>query len=107
MSECSYPKLKLAPCRYQGSAYLNDLIICAHNYKVHFGRLKELEQGNEIIFPDAAGNGFSYLVTETKILATTDTEDTEMMEDEGWDLTLFTCTVGGQSRVTARFALAK
>lgn len=99
MSEWSYPKLKLAPCRYQGSAYLDDLIICAHNYDAHFGRLKELEPGNEITFTDAAGNAFSYSVTETEVLATT---DTEKMENEGWDLTLFTCTVGGEKRVTIR-----
>ena len=28
--------LKKAPCKYYGSAYTDDLIICAHNYKKHF-----------------------------------------------------------------------
>ena len=31
--------------------------------------------------------------------------DIEGMESGNWDLTLFTCTVGGQSRVTIRFEL--
>ena len=31
LSRWSYPNLKVAPCRYSGSLYRNDLIICAHN----------------------------------------------------------------------------
>ncbi|MGN0972066.1 MAG: sortase, partial [Aristaeellaceae bacterium] len=30
ISEWSYPKLKLAPCRYTGSVYRDDMIICGH-----------------------------------------------------------------------------
>ena len=43
LSDWSYPKLKLAPCRYAGSVYLNNLIIAAHNYPAHFGTLDSLE----------------------------------------------------------------
>ena len=39
LSEWSYPRLRVAPCRYRGSAYLNDFIIAAHNYRAHFGLL--------------------------------------------------------------------
>lgn len=99
ISQWSNPNLKLAPCRYQGSAYLGNLILCAHNYNAHFGRLKELEPGSEVTFTDTAGNTFSYVVTETEVLAAA---DTEKMANEGWDLTLFTCTVGGEKRVTVR-----
>ena len=99
MSEWSYPKLKLAPCRYKGSAYRNDLIICAHNYNSHFGRLKELEPGDEIVFTDADGNAFFYSVVTTETLAPTAIDE---MESSGWDLTLFTCTIGGAKRVTVR-----
>lgn len=45
MSEWSYPQLKIAPCRYAGSVYLDDMILAAHNYDRHFGRLKNLEGG--------------------------------------------------------------
>ena len=38
MDSWSYPKLRIAPCRYQGSAYKNDLIIAGHNYQRHFGQ---------------------------------------------------------------------
>ena len=30
ISEWNYPNLKSAPCRYSGSAYLNNLILCGH-----------------------------------------------------------------------------
>ena len=37
MSEWSYPNLKLAPCRYSGSAYTGNFTIAGHNYSTHFG----------------------------------------------------------------------
>lgn len=42
ISQWDYPALKVAPCRYSGSLYQDNLIICAHNYASHFGKLKEL-----------------------------------------------------------------
>ncbi len=102
MSSWSYPKLKLAPCRYGGSAYLNDLIIAAHNYPTHFGALGNLELGAAVIFTDADGNEFSYTVSEIEQLPSTALEE---MKSGDWDLTLFTCTVGGKARVTARCTL--
>ena len=91
--------LKTSPCRYIGSPYRGDLIICAHNYDNHFGRLKNLLPGDEVIFTDVAGNDFHYTVVELETLAGTAVEE---MESGAWDLTLFTCTLGGQSRVTVR-----
>lgn len=99
MSEWTYPKLRLAPCRYKGSVYQDSLIICAHNYDSHFGRLGLLEPGSEVIFTDTDGNVFSYQVSETELLAPSAIEE---MESGGWDLTLFTCTIGGKQRVTVR-----
>ena len=97
-ADWSYPALRTVPCRYKGSAYLDDLIICAHNYDSHFGRLKALHAGDEVIFTDAAGNVFDYEVSVLETLPPTAIEDME----QGGDLTLFTCTIGGASRVTLR-----
>lgn len=99
ISGWSYPALKTAPCRYSGSAYLNDLIICGHNYASHFGNLKSLQTGDSISFTDMDGNEFLYEVVELETLQPTAIEELEQGE---WDLTLFTCTVGGQSRVVVR-----
>ena len=51
MESWSYPNLRVAPCRYGGSAYQDDLIIAAHNYASHFGRLKELKSGTRRASP--------------------------------------------------------
>lgn len=103
-SEWNYPNLKTAPCRYSGSAYLNNMIICAHNYSSHFGKLKSLSEGDAATFTDMAGNVFIYKMVERETLNPSDIEE---MEDGDWDLTLFTCTVGGKTRVTIRFKLDK
>lgn len=99
MDAWSYPNLKLSPCRYKGSAYLDDLIVAGHNYKTHFGHLYQLRAGDEVLFTDADGNLFSYTVAEVTKLGPRAVEE---METGDWDLTLFTCTVGGKARVTVR-----
>ena len=100
MEEWSYPRLRTAPCRYTGSAYEGNLIICGHNYASHFGRLKDLRPGDTARFTDADGNVFCYEMAELETLQPTAIEE---MKSGDWALTLFTCTVGGQSRVTVRF----
>lgn len=99
LSEWSYLLLKKAPCRYSGSAYLDNLVIVAHNYRTHFGKLKELEVGTEVIFTDAAGNRFEYKVAAVEALTPQSVED---MTSGEWALSLFTCTLDGKSRVTVR-----
>ncbi len=100
----SDPNLKLAPCRYSGSAYLGDLVIAAHNYSQHFGRLKELRAGDAVIFTDADGNVFSYVVSELEQLAP---DAAQQLQAGQWALSLFTCTVGGQYRVVVRCGTAE
>lgn len=99
ISQWSYSALTVAPARYTGSAYLNNMVIAAHNYSSHFGRLKELQKGDTVTFTDMDGNIFHYLVSGTDILGPF---ETEAMVSGDWDLTLFTCTPGGSSRVTVR-----
>ena len=99
MSEWDAARLKIAPCRYSGSVYSGDLVIAAHNYASHFGRLSALSPGDEVIFTDADGREFRYAVADAEILPTTAVE--EMTAGE-WPLTLFTCTYGGRTRLTIR-----
>ena len=91
--------LKHSLCRYFGSPYTNDFIIAGHNYSSWFGKLKELEIGDEVIFTDMNGNVYVYAVEEMEVIPGTGTE--EMISAE-WDLTLFTCTYGGWDRYTVR-----
>ncbi|MCC8075675.1 MAG: sortase [Clostridiales bacterium] len=102
MEEWSYPGLKIAPGRYTGSIWTDDLVICGHNYTWHFGNLKYLEAGDGLSFTDVNGNVLQYQVEEVIILQPTDVEEMISQASGEWDLTLFTCTIGGQTRVTVR-----
>ena len=99
ISAWSYPNLKIAPCRYAGSVYLDNMVIAAHNYQSHFGKLETLSQNDEVSFTDMDGNVFAYKVAEIEALSPYAIEE---MTAGDWDLTLFTCTVGGQSRMAVR-----
>lgn len=99
MSDWSYPKLKTAPCRYAGTAYKSGFVIAGHNYRRHFGPLSRLTPGDRVTFTDADGNVFAYDVAEIQVLKPAAIED---MVSEEWDLSLFTCTLGGQTRLTVR-----
>lgn len=95
----SYENLRTTPCRYVGSAYKNNMVVCAHNFSSHFGRLRELSEGDTVTFTDMAGNVLPYEVVGKEIIQPTAIED---MLSGDWDLSLFTCTVGGQTRVAVR-----
>ena len=95
----SYENFKIAPCIYEGTPYKKNMIIAAHNYRKHFASIKSLEQGDTVIFKDMDGNTFSYEVMYVEIL---DNNAVEEMSAGQWDLTLFTCTYGGATRITVR-----
>lgn len=105
ISQWSYGNLRVAPCRYDGSAYKNNMILAAHNYPSHFGNLKYLKEGEHVIFTDADGNKFTYTAVVRETLMPTAVNEMLSKEEEDWDLTLFTCTVGGRSRVVVRCVL--
>ena len=56
MQQWSYPGLKIAPGRYSGSLYTDDLVIAGHNYARHFGPLAQLTVGTEVLFVDMNDN---------------------------------------------------
>lgn len=99
LTDWSYAKLKKAPCHYYGSYYEKDFVIAAHNYKSHFGRLSKLQAGDIVVFTDVCGTVHYY---EVIILETLPKNATKEMITSGFDLSLYTCTLGGGSRVTVR-----
>lgn len=94
--------LGVSPCRYMGSVYERNMIICGHNYVTHFGRLGNLLPGDRVIFTDVKGSEFLYVVEE---ICTISGMAVEEMHRGDWDLTLFTCNFGGQARITVRCSL--
>ena len=104
LTDWSYAKLKKAPCHYYGTYYEKDFVIAAHNYKAHFGRLSELQAGDVVVFTDVSGTAHYY---EVVLIETLPKNATQEMITSGFDLSLYTCTPGGASRVTVRCNVVK
>ena len=99
LADWSYAKLKKAPCHYFGSYYTGDLVIAAHNYNAHFGRLSRLQEGDPILFTAADGTVYYYTVALQETLPANATEE---MLSGSFPLSLYTCTPGGANRITIR-----
>lgn len=99
IGETTNRNLQKAPCRFFGSAYLDNLVVGAHNYQSHFGRLGRLSYGDILIFTDMEGNVFTYEVADIETLKA---YQGEYLCNGEWDLSLFTCTLSGDQRITIR-----
>ena len=103
MQQWSYSGLKIAPGRYSGALYTDDLVIAGHNYARHFRPLKHLTVGTEVLFVDMNDNTWHYAVSDTEVLQPTQIEEMAVKTpNSNWDLTLFTCTTTGQARYALR-----
>ena len=97
LADWSYSNLKIAPCRFHGTVDGKNLVLMAHNYDRHFGRISDLTLGDTVLFTDINGQVTAYTVVGQDIL---DPYAVDEMIAGDFDLTLFTCTYGGRSRVT-------
>ena len=100
LADWDYKRLKTAPCRHFGSSRSDDLVIAAHNYKSHFGKLSSLPVGASVVFIDMKGIENHY---ELKVLSTLEPDAVDEVLNSGYDLVLYTCTPGGATRVVAFF----
>lgn len=98
--EFNIKTLLKSPALYSGSVYKNNMLIAAHNYNSHFGRLKKLDVGAKVIFIDAEGNIFNFVTAGSEILYPSNRN--ELLAEGSWQLTLFTCTYNGQKRFVLR-----
>lgn len=96
MADWDYGKLKIAPCRMCGTIKEENLVIMAHNYRNHFGTLNQLNPGDEVVFVDMDNVTTLYEVVATDVVIPTAVEE---VTSGDFDLTLFTCTYGGRTRV--------
>ena len=96
ISQWSYPRLQIAPCRQWGSTKSDDLVIAAHNYPTHFGHLREMHPGDDLYFTDMDGEKIGYTIDSVGVI---DPTSGEMVKNSGYDLVLYTCTFGGANRV--------
>lgn len=101
LTDWNYDLLKITACRYTGD-YRDQLIVMAHNYPKHFGQLSNLKNADEVTFTAANGDEHNYQVIATETWGSYDLD--EIVSGDDWDLTLFTCTYGGESRIVVRCA---
>ena len=99
ISESTEQNLEIAPCRFFGTVYQKDLVIGGHRYRRHFRKLSTLGYGERLSFTDVEGNVYIYEVAECEVL---EPNQAEYLCSGDWDLSLFTCTPGGMTRVVLR-----
>lgn len=96
MEEWSDENLKIAPCRFTGTTMEENLVLAAHNYKKHFGPIRRLKPGDQVIFVDMENVTTVYEVASTDAVAPTAVEE---VTAGAYDLALVTCTYGGNTRL--------
>ncbi len=91
--------MKDTVCRYSGAVDTKNLVIAGHNYRRHFGKLSDLQQGDEVMLKSMDGNTYTYQVMALGTLNATAVD--EMTSGE-YALTLFTCDYSGNARIAVR-----
>ena len=96
LAECTDANLKISPCLFTGTTMEDNLTIAGHNYRRHFGPIRRLKPGNDIIFVDMDGNAIHYQVAAVDAVPPTAVEEVTSGQ---FDLALITCTYGGKTRL--------
>lgn len=104
MANWDYDSLQISPCVYSGSYYTDDLVICGHNYSSHFSSLRSIALGAEVYLTTVDGYVYHYIVDNVETVTPTEIE--RMITGDNWDLTFFTCHIGGRTRYAVRCVLA-
>ncbi|MBR4308655.1 MAG: sortase [Oscillospiraceae bacterium] len=99
MADWNYDKLLRAPCYYYGTIETGNLVLMAHNYTRHFGKLSLLTAGAPIYFVDIYGQQTEYKVLYRETLSP---DCVPELKGGVYDLTLFTCTYSGANRIVVR-----
>ena len=111
MENWDLDRLKISPCLYSGSYFTDDMVICGHNYARHFSPIKGVDIGADVYFTTVDAVLYHYTVSNITTLQPTavnqmiQNQNNSHMSDgalENWDMTLFTCNTGGQTRCAVR-----
>ena len=95
-ASCTDENLKVSPCLYSGTTMEDDLVLAGHNYRRHFGPIRRLKSGDDVVFVDMEGNVIHYRVTAVDAVPPTAVEEVTSGQ---FDLALVTCTYGGETRL--------
>ncbi len=102
----SYKLLKISICRYTGGMPNEEgenLVLIGHNYKsgAHFGNLKKLKEGDEILLTSKGGDTVRYVVYDIKGIAPDAFSELDKWRGDS-GLTLLTCKDNGNNRLLVR-----
>ena len=103
LSSWDYDLLKVAPCRYSGTAEGGNLILLGHNYKAHFKNLARLSPGDTVEFIAVDGSMYHYEVDAVDTIRGTDVD--ALASDH--ELNIFTCTLDRVHRTVVRCRLVR
>ena len=98
----NYGMLDISPAIYSGSVYQDNMIIGGHSYITHFRSLRNIAPGARVTFFDTEGFSYEYEVEYSMSLNPNQGAVLSDEKNEEWDLTLFTCNTGGQTRCVVR-----
>ena len=108
LASFDYDSLQVTPCLYSGTIYRKNMVIGAHNYDAHFGRISDLRIGSEVNFTDVENNTYHCEVVILEMLKPNQNDIlTEKQHENDWDITLFTCNYSGTERITVRCKIVK
>lgn len=99
IGESNEDNLEIAPCRFYGTVYQKNFVIGGHRYRRHFRKLKTLGYGDRVSFTTMDGSVFTYTVADCEVI---EPYEAEYLCTGNWDLSLYTCTPGGLTRVVLR-----
>lgn len=99
IGDSSPENLEIAPCRFYGTVYQKNFVIGGHRYRRHFRKLSTLGYGEKVNFTDMDGNLYQYKVADCEVI---EPYEAEYLCSGNWDLSLYTCTPGGLTRVVLR-----
>ena len=108
----NYDNLSISPCRYSGSYFTDDMVICAHDFGSHFRGIRSLNIGDTVFFTAKKRKKIKYIVTNIETVYPNEVEKMILnTKPDGsghlWDMTLFTCNIGGGTRCAVRLERIK
>lgn len=105
ISQMDDKALNVSVCWYEGAmpGETGNMVIAGHNYAngAHFGKLGELEKGDEVVFEVPDGKSYRYEVYDTQVVKPDNVEVLDKCEAQR-ELTLLTCTSHGNRRLLVR-----
>lgn len=102
LTEYKVENLRITGCIFYGTGgdHPDQMVVAAHNYKNHFGRVDELEVGATVTWC-STGN---WVKTDYRIseIVEIDADAPEDLLKGDWDITLLTCNFDNSKRILVR-----